>query len=91
MHAEKDIFILKNKISCFVVRVIDRLWDEQRRGKPIQSVLLKATKRLCTVSIPQAVWASGGWMVRGALVPLAASPENFLFTLEGKSSLCNCI
>lgn len=67
IHAERDIHTRK-QISCFVVHIIDRLWDEQRRGKPILSVLLKATKRLCTASIPQAVWVSGGWMVSGARI-----------------------
>lgn len=67
IHAERDIHTRK-QISCFVVHIIDRLWDEQRRGKPIQSVLLKATKRLCTASIPQAVWVSGGCMVSGACI-----------------------
>lgn len=47
--------------KCFVVHSTDRLWDEQRKGGNQASVCcLKATRRLCTFSLPQAVWVSGG-------------------------------
>lgn len=79
IHTQKQI--------CVGKHIIDRLWDEQRNPECV----VKGHQEVVHCQHPAGCLGFGGLMVWGAPMLLTASPENFLFPLEGKSSLCNCI